>query len=236
MKLISLNIKAILILIGFIVSQHKVISADSAAGVWTATDKKNKSITIRLTDDHIAFSNYTNSDKGALGEQGVWRMDGEDIMIVYASGWVDLISKKGTTYTKKAFKNGTPISGKPDIVAQVKKTGDNVNWLKVKTSEFIGVWKLKDESNKDFYLRVDVDFTAQTNYAKGRTGVFGENGIWRQEGDRIVITYNSGWIDVIVSHDGKFSKFGYSPDQPKIGKPNNMGKAIKIDPAEAGIK
>lgn len=216
-------------------SCNLVIAADWAVGLWSCRDENNTPFLILIRPDFTAHSTYASSDRGLLGEQGVWRMDGDRLMVAYDSGWVDFITADGDGYTKSAYANGMSIAGAAQNTSSAVKRADTSAWPNAQSDNFIGVWKLTDENDEPFFLRIKTDFTARSTYPSGVAGVFGETGIWRLVDDRAVISYDSGWIDVIVSHNGKLTKYGYAPGTPILGRPDNSSPVHRASTEEVGI-
>ena len=84
------------------------------------------------------------------------------------------------------------------------------------------------ENNKTFHLQLKKDKSAQTTYSGSENGVFGEHGTWRFETNRVLITYDSGWVDIITKHGNSYYKVAYAPNQRLFTKPNNNSIATKI--------
>lgn len=203
-------------------------------GIWQLTDENGEPFYLELRNDRTAHSTYAKGPNGALGEAGVWRMDGDRAMISYDTGWVDIIQRSGQGYEKLAYDNGVSLSGAPSNRTIAVRTGPAKKSLyePVPESMFVGYWKLLDEKEETFYLHVKSDHTAQSTYAGGKFGIFGEHGTWRWETNRILIAYDSGWVDVLIPVGKEVVKFSYAPGQKVEGTPDNTSKALRADPAE----
>jgi hypothetical protein len=75
---------------------------------------------------------------------------------------------------------------------------------------FIGTWKVKDTAGKDFQIVVAKDGTASAD----RSGE-GLSGKWTEEGDAVVITWESGWKTKIAKDGDAYKKTAYEGDAEK---------------------
>jgi len=200
------------------------LSQEEYLGVWKLTDTEGDEFLLQLNSDQSVESTYNKGKNRYYPEIGFWRMNGTDAQIIFNNGWMDVIRKAGDGYEKTAYKPGEK-SGKSSVAM---KTELKSIWENTDENMFVGVWELKDESEKKFYLKINEDYTAQSTYAEGKFGVFGEIGIWRMESNRIMISYNSGWVDIITHSSGKYYKVAFAPGQRLNTKPQNMSEAEKI--------
>ncbi|GHB99875.1 hypothetical protein [Cerasicoccus arenae] len=203
---------------------------------WEVGDGEGGTILIKLMPDCFARTNYSKGEHGYLGEMGYWHRAGSVTTVLYDSGWSDVIRKnEDGSFSKNGYSPTTPLDGKPSNTSPAKQVNQRPLFEPVPVEKFIGVWKLIDENGDMFYLDIKADHTARSSYAGGPEGVFGETGVWRYEGNRITIVYNSGWVNIIVYGDGKFMKYSYGPDQILAGEFNNTSSAEKVAPKEAGV-
>lgn len=205
--------------------------------VWEVGDGDGGTFLIKLMDGHYARTNYSRGEHGYLGEQGYWRRHAGVTTVFYDSGWCDVITHMPDgTYTKSGFAPGIDLKGKPSNSSNARQVKDQPVFPVIPKEDFHGVWKLYDENKDVFYLNILPNGTARSSYAGGKDGVFGETGVWRHEGNRILIAYNSGWVNIIVFNgDDTFAKYSYSPQQVLNGRFDNMSTAEKVDPLEAGV-
>ncbi|WP_309399326.1 hypothetical protein [Cerasicoccus maritimus] len=204
--------------------------------VWEVGDGEGGTFLIKLFEGNLARTNYSKGDNGFLGEVGYWHRHDNVITILYDSGWADSIIKNDDgSYTKHGYSPISSLKAEPSNTSAAKQVINQPLFAPVSEENFVGVWKLDDENGDTFYLITKPDRTARSSYSGGKEGVFGETGVWRHEGNRITIVYNSGWVDIIVFGDGKFKKYAYAPGHIMAGKFDNTSSAEKVAPKEAGI-
>ncbi|WP_309386165.1 hypothetical protein [Cerasicoccus frondis] len=209
---------------------------NSLPEVWEVGDGDGGTFLIRLDEGNLARTNYSKGDNGFLGEMGYWHRHGDKTTIMYDSGWADILELNADgSFTKHGYSPTSALSGAATNTSSAKLIKEQPLFAEVPEAKFIGVWKLEDENGDVFYLITKPDHTARSSYAQGVEGVFGETGVWRHEGNRITIVYNSGWVDIIVFGDEQFKKYSYSPSHIMAGKFDNVSTAEKVDPKQAGI-
>ncbi|MEO0796922.1 MAG: hypothetical protein AAFX93_17315 [Verrucomicrobiota bacterium] len=205
--------------------------------IWEVGDGEGGKFLIALEEGNFARTNYSKGDTGFLGERGYWHRGDGITTVLYDSGWCDTIKDNDDgTFTKHGFSPNTALSAEPSNTSSANKVEGRKLFEEVNISNFIGVWKLQDESSEDFYVQIKPDGTARTTYPNGPEGVFGETGVWRHVDNHVTVLYNSGWVDVIVYGKGKFRKYAYNPTQIIAGKFDNTSDAEKIDPSEVGMR
>ena len=74
---------------------------------------------------------------------------------------------------------------------------------------FVGTWKVKDSSGKDFEIVVAKDGTATGSRAEGMKGKRAE------EGDAVTITWDTGWKTKIAKDGAGYKKTAYEGDTEK---------------------
>lgn len=211
---------------------------NSLPEVWEVGDGEGGTFLIKLMEGNFARTNYFKGEHGYLGEMGYWHRHGDVTTVLYDSGWSDKIVRNvDGTYTKYGYSPTTGLnSDKPSNQSSAKRVKDQPLFPPVARDKFIGIWKLVDENGGVFYLDTKADGTARSSYAGGPEGVFGETGVWRHEGNRILIAYNSGWINIIAFGNGEYRKYSYAPGQVYGGKFDNTSSAELVDPKEAGVQ
>jgi hypothetical protein len=85
------------------------LAASDFLGKWKTTDSQGKPFTIWLYADGKAKGNLAANDKGLAG---MWKEDGNSVIITWDSGWTTTITREGTGYKKTATENGKP-AGEP---------------------------------------------------------------------------------------------------------------------------
>ena len=194
---------------------------NSFVGIWEFTNDTGTSFLVEIKDDFTVVSTYSRAEDSLAPEEGFWHLSGEELYIMYNNGWLDVIRSNKGSYTKTAYAPGQSVSKKQGKSSQVFKTGRKELWGPVNESDYVGYWQLNDENDKPFYLHIKADHTARSTYTDGENGVFGEVGTWRFEHNRIMVVYDSGWIDCIMSTVDGLHKYAFAPGQRLNTRPNN---------------
>lgn len=219
-----------------LISSTLTAQQNDFVGVWQLTDEKGDVFHLHIHKDHSAESTYNKGENAYVLEMGFWRMSGDELHVMFNNGWLDVIKKSSNGYTKTAYKPGVKISKKNGNSSVAVKLDMKSIWKESSESDFVGYWELKDEKGEVFYLHTGADHSAQSTYSDGKYGVFGESGTWRFENNRIVITYNSGWVDIITKSGNNYKKVAYRPGQRTFTKPDNFSDAEKVDNAAVKVK
>lgn len=209
---------------------------NSFTGIWEFSDEDGDTFLVQIAEDHTVRSNYAKGENAIVPEKGFWRVSGNELQILYNNGWMDILRSTKSGYNKTAFRPGEPTDKKGGTTTVAFKTGRKTIWGPISEHDFTGYWKLMDEHKKPFYLHVQADHSARSTYSDGANGLFGEKGIWRFEENRIVIVYDSGWVDIISKNDGRLSKYSYAPGQPFGGSPDNTSTVERANMEELGVK
>lgn len=223
------------LLIGCI-SVQQVSAQSDFTGIWELSDEDGETFLINISEDRTVATTYVKGDHRIVPKEGFWRMNGDDLHIMYNNGWMDVVRKEKTGFTSTTYAPGADIGRKADKSTPAFKTGRKSLWGAISENDFVGYWKLLDEHQKPFYLHVSADHSARSTYNDGRQGVFGEKGTWRFEQNRIMVVYDSGWIDVIVKNDTGLVKYAFAPGQRISGKPDNTSVVRRAAPEETKVK
>lgn len=82
---------------------------------------------------------------------------------------------------------------------------------------FIGNWHVYDDEGNEFYIMINPDGKAESNWDTGQEGE------WKIVDNRLVIIWTDGWKDVIFLEGKKYQKLGFAPNTPLEGE--SYGKA-----------
>jgi hypothetical protein len=88
----------------------------------------------------------------------------------------------------------------------------------VAASGFVGKWKVTDTKGEAFTIWLSND-----GVAKGDRAGEGLAGMWKEEGDAAVITWESGWVTTIAK-DGDSYKKSTAQDGKPVGSPSAAEK------------
>lgn len=76
-------------------------------------------------------------------------------------------------------------------------------------TDFTGVWSTTDEQGQVFNIVIFPNGQVVTNWTKGKSGAYGERGLWRMEGSRLIAFYSDGTSDLMESTDSGIRYTGY---------------------------
>jgi hypothetical protein len=88
----------------------------------------------------------------------------------------------------------------------------------VAASGFVGKWKVTDTKGEPFTIWLSDDGTAKGD----RTGE-GLSGMWKEEGNAAVITWDSGWVTKIAKEGDSYQKTAIENGKP-VGSPSAAEK------------
>jgi hypothetical protein len=90
------------------------------------------------------------------------------------------------------------------------------------TSDFEGVWKVKDTAGQPFEITLSGGGAAKASRGEEMVGT------WKEEGNTAVVTWNTGWTTKIAKEGDQYKKTAYGKDQPLDGPPTNSTDAQKV--------
>jgi hypothetical protein len=85
-------------------------------------------------------------------------------------------------------------------------------------SGFVGKWKTTDTEGKTFMIWLSDD-----GNAKGDRSGEGLSGMWKEEGDAAVITWDSGWVTKITKEGDTYKKTALENGKP-VGEASEATK------------
>lgn len=91
--------------------------------------------------------------------------------------------------------------------------------------EFMGVWVIGDTPEQRFDLVVLPNGTAISTYMEGPNETRGEFGKWELKDKDLVISFDSGWRDVLSPQGNEYVKKSYAPGTDLAGEANNTSMA-----------
>lgn len=89
------------------------------------------------------------------------------------------------------------------------------------SSEFEGVWAVKDSKDRPFEITLSADGKATSTQEKAKEGT------WKEEGGAAVISWTTGWTTKIIKEGDHYVKTVYKKGVPLDGPPSNMSDAVK---------
>lgn len=103
--------------------------------------------------------------------------------------------------------------------------------LFAETPDYTGLWSAFDGQGNPYYFSIAPDRTAKTLFSSNFSDV--EVGVWREDGNRALMTYTSGWLDVLERNpDGNgMLKVAYEPGVSIANEPSNKSLATRIGPS-----
>lgn len=191
-------------------------------GLWSAFDGQGNPYYFSIAPDKTAKTLFSSNFSDV--EVGVWREDGNRALMTYTSGWLDVLERNpdGDGILKVAYEPGASIAGEPSNKSLATRIGP---------SYFYGNWRLTDEHGDAFFIKVNADNTASSTYAKSAAGFKGETGVWRWEGDQLMLVYTDGWVDVLIPTPGGVVTVAYAPGY-KVG--SSVDRSSSVTRADEG--
>lgn len=89
--------------------------------------------------------------------------------------------------------------------------------------EYIGNWRVTDEQGKIFFITLHENGTATSTWQKG------DKGIWKLEQGKSIITWSSGWTNILFKEEGQFQNSAYPPNTPVQEHGTNQTRAMKVE-------
>ena len=100
-------------------------------------------------------------------------------------------------------------------------------------TDFVGTWTTSDNQGQIFDITVFANGQVVTNWTKSKDGAYGERGLWRREGGRLIAFYHDGSSDVMeATADGVRYK-GHAVGAPLDGPTVATAEAHRRPPEEA---
>lgn len=84
-----------------------------------------------------------------------------------------------------------------------------------------GVWNVKDTAGKPFEITLSNNGAAKATRGEGMTGV------WKEDGNSAVITWDTGWTTKITKEGNQYKKTAYRKGQSLESPPANSSEAEK---------
>lgn len=100
-------------------------------------------------------------------------------------------------------------------------------------NDYIGTWTTVDDQGQVFDIVIFPNGQVITNWTKGKAGAYGERGLWRKEGPRLIAFYHDGTSDIMET-DGESTRYtGHSSGAPLEATPNSTSTARRLSDQEA---
>jgi len=100
-------------------------------------------------------------------------------------------------------------------------------------TNFVGTWTTSDEQGQVFDLVIFPNGQVVTNWTKGKDGAYGERGLWRQEGSRLIAFYHDGSSDIMEATPEGVRYAGHAAGAPLDRAPSSTATAQQRPEAEA---
>jgi hypothetical protein len=212
-----------------LISGYSLHAQNPFLGTWQVGEPGKPEFGLQINADRSVETTRILHEEKYSTEVGHWRLELDSKMSIQLnSGWTFILVLNSGHMVCVGYEPDQAYA-ENSFSFPVERSKKQSLWESVPENTFVGYWQLMDEKEEVFYLNTRYDHEAQSTYADGVNGVFGEIGIWRYEGNRILIAYNSGWIDIITYHNGKFLKASYAPGQKLYTEPNNYSTAVKLE-------
>ncbi len=101
------------------------------------------------------------------------------------------------------------------------------------TSDFLGTWTTVDDQGQVFDIVIFPNGQVVTNWTKGKDGAYGERGLWRREGSRLIAFYHDGTSDIMEIRPDGTRYTGHTSGAPLDTPPNSTSTARRLSETEA---
>ena len=96
-----------------------------------------------------------------------------------------------------------PSAGEEETSKFLKKAGN--------VDVFFGTWEVISSKGLPYYIVIERDRTAATNWPYSKRGVEGMRGFWVRQGAELHIIWDTGHYDILRSFSDRYIKLGYPP-------------------------
>ena len=102
------------------------------------------------------------------------------------------------------------------------------------TASFVGHWKVQDGKGRDYFITLAADGTAASKWSAAEEQRRNQSGSWVATEGGVLITWNNGWRDAVVTQESGFLKKAYAPKMKVGEEPANTSPALKVEALPAG--
>jgi hypothetical protein len=95
--------------------------------------------------------------------------------------------------------------------------------------DFTGRWRVLAADKKPYFLVIHPDHTVDSYHLSGKPMGKEQRGTWRQDGERLIVTYQSGWTDILVPRKRWTTKASFAPGRPLDASPDSLSPAFRLD-------
>jgi hypothetical protein len=99
--------------------------------------------------------------------------------------------------------------------------------------EFTGVWTTTDEQGQVFDIAIFPNGQVVSNWTKSKGGAYGERGLWRRDGSRLLLFYSNGSSDVMEPTADGLTYTEHASGAPLDRSPANSAAARRLSDAES---
>lgn len=187
----------------------------SYQGVWTTKDDKDEPFDIVVYANGQAVTTWTRGVAGARGERGLWRIDGQRLVVLYDDGWTDVISPDGAGFKHSGYSPETLLNQTPTNTAPASRVDGP-------TAQYTGIWRLNKEPNGNYlYITLSSDGQAVSTVNSLTEGK------WAIENNTAVCRWPDGWVDVIEPAGKGFQKRS-GVGAPSDATPADIAPATRV--------
>jgi len=100
-------------------------------------------------------------------------------------------------------------------------------------TDFVGTWTTTDDQGQIFDITIFANGQVVTNWTKSKDGAYGERGLWRREGGRLIAFYHDGTSDIMEATADGIRYKGHAAGAPLDGPTVATAEAHRRPPEEA---
>lgn len=215
-------------------------------GSWILEDPVQGNLFLIVRDTGLVSFFWEHWEDGQV-LRSKWETFGQGIYFALDTNEKILMNPSGdNTAQALVYKSGREIDGKPDKLAPGKKLDPEQvgKWHNPNSNEeeeskflktsgnidvFFGTWEVISSKGLPYYIVIERDRSAATNWPYSERGVDGMRGFWVRQGSELHIIWDTGHYDILRSFSDKYIKLGYPPGVDLDSVEPQPQPALKVD-------
>lgn len=187
-------------------------------GTWAMADEQGQAFELVIFPGGQAVSTWTKGSSGARGERGLWRTEGDRLLVFFHDGWTDVIREVGGGFQHRGFEPGADLAGRWKNESPARKLdGDG----------FTGIWQLNKEPDGS-YLYVALQSSGRAFSTIGG----GTEGKWEVTKDGALCSWPDGWNDLIYPSQDGYQKRSWVGPADQNSTPPDISVATRVGSAK----
>ncbi len=186
----------------------------SFEGVWATVDKDGDPFDLVIFPNGQAVTNWTKGPPGAEGERGVWRREGNRLLVFYTDGWTDVLESVDGQIRHRGYAPGVSLEGPPTNEAPAGR-------IEGPAGKVVGVWRLNREPDGSYLYLALLSSGRAVSTVNG-----GTEGTWKPEGKGVRCQWQDGWIDLLEKGDSGWTRRSWIGEE--TGEAADVSAAVRV--------